>query len=279
MSEPIQVPAYGRHNYWRPHEYAGLLELSLTIPRRHLPAAYNRWAKARGYSHRQVCSVLGLIDHSPAQPPDELPWRQDELNRLRELVDDYPPSLLEKAYNDWAGKQYLRCRSLAELVEGARDRLQIDPITPTGLWVSAAAAAESLEWPISKVLALVHDGRIKGLQEPDPDRRWFVFSNSFIWVARQHPHLLAGASRFGVLALTSRLDLADRVAAVPVAPPPPPPRPVQCLETCRWWPTPELAAAATSLDQDVIIRSAENGTPTPAGTFRYVSVPARCLSR
>lgn len=277
--DPSALHYRNRRNRWRAVELEGLAALAATIPARHLPEHYNRWAREHRpqLKSRLPCSILAVLEDLQITPPQHSTWSERELRRLQAFVDDFPPTLLTTIYNSWATKAGFSHRTLEEITEAARDHLSIDPISPTGAWSSAEAVARLLRFPLDRVIQLAEQKLVKGILEPDG--RWFLSTGSFVYLARNHSPLLAGADPFGVLALTGRNDLANRVASIPAPPKPPRPRPVQRLEDLRWWPTPQQAAAACHIDADTIRKAADTGVPTPAGRFRYVTVPSRCLSR
>lgn len=211
------VPSYGRHNHWSDPEYEGLKALAVTTPRLQIPEAYKAWATEHGYFNgRRRESLLKLLDEGQIQCPDPEPWSGPELQQLRRLADEYPPTELARVWHIWAQTTGRPYRNRDELIQAAREHLGIDPITPTSAWWTAEAVAEVLELSPVVISSLCIMKRLRSLREPDG--RWFVHTLSFRQLAKRDPTLLAGASRFGILALTGRADLADALCTPHPAP-------------------------------------------------------------
>lgn len=202
------VPLYGRHNHWSEAEYEALQALAAVTPRVRIQDAYRAWATENGYFNgRRKLALFKLLDEGGIQCAPDTPWSEAELRKLRVFADDHPLSELTRVWNTWASIRGYPDRNRDELEAAARDHLGLDPITPTGIWWTAEAAAEVLELPRAHIIALCIEKKLRGVLEPDG--RWFVHAPAFRRLALNAPEHLQGASRFGILALTGKQDLAQ----------------------------------------------------------------------
>jgi hypothetical protein len=217
----------------------------------------------------------------PQNPaPDNHPWLPIELQRIHDLADDHPPGLILRHYNHWASRFGFHTRSQQQVIQAAATHLNLIDWIPTGYWILDRDLAAMLEIPRHVILSWVHNEKIA--HHIEPAGRIYLRRATFTYLARHRPEFLAAPrpSRFGLFSLLGADFLVKNVLKAQAAiPKTTKPRPVQRIEDCRWWPTPSLAAASCDILPQQVIESASSNLPTPAGSFRFVSVPVRHIRR
>lgn len=273
------LPTNLLRGHWSIPEIEGVVNLAKKNPPPRFVPAYRAWAEANGYQNRRLRTIIATLEKLGIKVPCfSTRWTKAEIASLASHMEDYPPALIACPFSHWALTAGYAPRTQAAIMQAAAEHLNCHDWRPSGHWIHQEDLADLLKIPLNTVRQWIYGQHVRSHREPTGD--FYLHRGSFEYLARHRPEILAvGLTRTGLLGLLSKAYLADRVLAAHPAPPPPPPplKPVQLLTNCRWWPSAAHAAEELGIPEEDIEASAQIGSPTPAGPFRYCSVPSRHL--